>query len=344
MLRTLEDFCRAVYPGLTPEQFRKNSHQLAAYADSRKRRKSYRECWIPKKHGGVRRILAPSPGLKQIQRAAAALLKNGSVSPHATAYQTGRSVLDNAAPHAGRELLVKLDIRNFFGSIRFPAVFHAIDHALRRNPEVGRHCKDYPRGSRESRNYNSVLSFYLAQFCTLDGVLPQGAPSSPILSNLVFNPLDCKIAAYCERRNIQYTRYSDDMTFSGCFHPEALIRFVRRLLAEYGFTLHEEKTVLAGRGCRKSVTGVVINETPQVSRSYRRNLRQQIYYIRRFGLREHLLHLGRTADAGQPEQYLRQLLGKVSFVLQICPEDPEFQQYRAYCLGLLRAHAGKKAL
>lgn len=343
MLRTLEDFCRAVYPDLPPEQFCKNIHQLSAYADNRKCRKSYQECWIPKKHGGVRRILAPSPGLKQIQRAAAALLANGDVSSHATAYRAGGSVLENAAPHVGRELLVKLDIRDFFGTIRFPAVFYAIDNALRRNPEVGRHCKDYPRGSRESRNYNSVLSFYLTRFCTLDGVLPQGAPSSPILSNLVFYPLDCKIAAYCEKRNIQYTRYSDDMTFSGYFHPEALIRFVRRLLAESGFTLNEEKTVLAGRGCRKNVTGVVVNETPQTSRSYRRNLRQQIYYIRRFGLREHLLHLERTADAGQPERFLRQLLGKISFVLQICPEDPEFQQYRAYCLGLLRAQTGKKA-
>ncbi|WP_195985790.1 reverse transcriptase family protein [Clostridium sp. D33t1_170424_F3] len=340
MLRTLEDFCRAVYPGLPPEQFRKNIHQLAAYADNRKRRKSYQECWIPKKHGGARRILAPSSGLKQIQRTAAALLAKGDVSSCATAYRTGYSILENAVPHTGRELLVKLDIRDFFGSIRFPAVFHAIDNALRRNPEVGRHCKAYPRGCRESRNYNSVLSFYLAQFCTLNGVLPQGAPSSPVLSNLVFYPLDCRIAAYCKKRSIQYTRYSDDMTFSGCFHPGALIRFVRRLLAEYGFTLNEEKTVLAGRGCRKSVTGVTVNETPQASRSYRRNLRQQIYYIRRFGLREHLLHLGRTEDAGQPERYLRQLLGKVSFVLQICPEDSEFQHYRAYCLGLLRAHTG----
>lgn len=342
MLRTLEDFCRAVYPSLSTGQFRKNIHQLAAYADNRKRRRSYRECWIPKKHGGARRILAPSNGLKQIQRAAASLLATGGVSPHATAYQKGRSILENAVPHAGRELLVKLDIRDFFGSIRFPAVFCAIDDALRRNPAVGRHAKAYPHGSRESRNYNSVLSYYLAQFCTLDGVLPQGAPSSPILSNLVFYPLDCKIAAYCKKRSIQYTRYSDDMTFSGCFHPEALTHFVRRLLAEHGFTLNEEKTVLAGRGCRKSVTGVVVNETPQASRSYRRDLRQQLYYIRRFGLREHLLYLGQTETAGQPERYLRQLLGKISFVLQICPEDPEFQQYRAYCLGLLRSHTHEK--
>lgn len=242
------------------------------------------------------RLPAPSLGLKKVQRGILSLLSVGEVSPHATAYQPGCTLLRNAAPHVGQPFVVKLDIANFFGSIPFPAVYAAIDRALCRNPEIQSSAKASSAREGATESYNAALSFFFATLCTLDGVLPQGAPTSPLLSNLVFFPLDCRIAAFCEGRKIHYTRYSDDLTFSGDFSPDTLIRFIRRLLCEHGFLLHESKTVIARRGNRQQVTGILVNDRPQAGRKFRRRIRQELYYIQRFGLSSHLLHEGRTAS------------------------------------------------
>ena len=337
MIQTLEDFCQQLYPDASARSLQKNQFWLLSLRSGKKKRAEYRLFWLAKRGGGYRPVSAPSPGLKQVQQGILSLLNHGDLSPHATAYRPGKNLLDNATPHVGKPLLVKLDIRNFFGSIRFPAVFHAIDQALRRAPRVGPHKKAYPPEAQEARNYNTVLSFFFSCFCTLDGVLPQGAPTSPMLSNLIFLPLDQHIAAFCEPHGIAYTRYSDDLTFSGDFAPDMLIRFVCRLLQENHFSLNEEKTVVARTGSQQRVTGVVVNSHPQGERAYRRRIRQELYNIHRFGLASHLLHEGRPDAALCPDSYLRGLLGRINFILQLCPYDREFLEYRTDCLALLRA-------
>ena len=181
------------------------------------------------------------------------------------------------------------------------------------------------------------MSFFFTTFCTLDGILPQGSPASPMLSNLVFFPLDQQIAAFCGQRHIHYTRYSDDLTFSGDFSPEPLIRFVYQLLRENGFLLNPAKTIIARQGRRQQVTGILVNDHPQVGRDYRRRIRQEVHYLRRFGVASHLLHEGQTGWALHPAPYLQSLLGRIQFVLQICPYDREFLEYRAYVLRLLKS-------
>lgn len=342
MIRTLEDFCFYLYRDASPRSRQKNFYWLQSLRSEKKKRAQYRTFWLPKRGGGYRLLSAPSPGLKQVQKGILPLLESGEVSPYAAAYRRRKGLLDNASPHVGKPLVVKLDIRDFFGSIHFPAVFRAIDGALCRNSEIGSHIKEYPANSRQARNYNSVLSFFFTCFSTLDDVLPQGAPTSPLLSNLVFLPLDIQIAYFCDAHGIAYTRYSDDLTFSGDFSPDMLIRVVSRLLKENGFALNEGKTVIARRGARQLVTGVLVNDHPQASRAYRKRIRQELYYIRRFGLSSHLLHEGRPDAALQPESFLRGLLGRVQFVLQLCPYDREFVEYRAYLLGLLQRSANHK--
>lgn len=334
MLHTLEDFCEYLWPGGDPPLRRRRYYWLARLSKNTYRKSCYREILLPRKNGGFRRIQAPSPALKWVQRAILPLLAQGELSPNAVAYRRHCCVRDNAAPHAGKPLVVKLDIHDFFGSIKFASVFSAIDRALRRSPLAGVHYLNaYDRVEPDPRHYNRVLSYYFAAFCTLYGVLVQGAPTSPLLSNLVFAPLDALIDAYCQKHKITYTRYSDDMTFSGAFNPHALTGFVSHLLAANGFTLNGEKMAVLGRGVRQKVTGVVVNGQPQADREYRRKIRGEMHYMQKYGVESHLERLGLGEP---PEAYLRGLSGRIGFVLQIRPGDRVFLGYSQLCRTLLR--------
>lgn len=327
MIHTLEDFCTYLYRNKDARRRNRCYYQLVRFSRNRYRKNCYTMRSLPKKSGGVRLICEPSTSLKRIQRGILPLLSGGE-SVYATAYTAGRSVLDNALPHVGQPLVVKLDIRDFFGSITFPQVFRAIDKALKSSPLTGCHYLNADdRACVENKNYNSVLSFYFARLCTFGGTLPQGAPTSPLLSNLVFAPIDEIIGEYCKKRRVAYTRYSDDMTFSGTFNPLSLIDFVRHILFINDFELNDEKTKILGRGVRQTVTGATVNETLQAIRKYRRKIRQEMHYIRKYGLAG---HLERMKIKTEPEQYRNQLLGRIGFVLQLSPGNTEFRQYKKW--------------
>lgn len=370
MLHSLEEFSDSIYESRESEQQRRNFRQLERLAsDPSFRDKQYTRHSISKGNGEERVLRSPSRPLKYVQRRILSLLSDavaasqldetgetgetgetcgadGSLeaarvpllAPCAMAYRPGRGVLDCALPHTGARVLLHLDLKDFFGHLRLPAVFSAIDRALRVSSAVGRHYLNaYDRTSYEASDcYNSVLSFYFAQLCTLNGSLPQGAPTSPLLSNLVFAPSDWEIMALCRDRELAYTRYSDDLFFSGAeIDARSLIKSVGDLLGEKGFVLNREKTAVSGPGFRHRVTGVVVNEKPQASREYRRKIRQEIYCISKFGLEEHLSRLKSTPPVSSsaqiarpdPASYRNQLSGRVAFVLQINPQDREFREY-----------------
>lgn len=327
MLHTLEDFCAYLYHTKDTAQFNRYYYQLIRLSKDSYRERCYKPREISKRGGGIRRVWEPSRPLKRIQRGILPLLAC-DCSRYATAYLPGKSVRDNALPHLGQTFMVKLDLCNFFGSITVLQIFRAIEKSLAASAFVGCHYLNaFDRASETGRHYNSVLSFYFTKFCSLDGALPQGAPSSPILSNLVFSPMDGIIGEYCEKRHIAYTRYSDDMTFSGPVHPAALIGFVRHILSLNGFRLNDSKTKILGPGTRRAVTGAVVNEKLQASRDYRRKIRQEMYYIQRYGLAG---HAGRTGTAGGPKECKDRLLGQIGFVLQLSPENREFQRYKKF--------------
>ena len=168
----------------------------------------------------------------------------------------------------------------------------------------------------------------LANLCCCRERLPQGSPASPAISNLVMRPFDESMRRWCEARQIVYTRYCDDMTFSGDFDPAAVYHKVKSYLEAMGFSLNEKKTKLLKDGVRQSVTGIVVNEKPQVSRDYRKKLRQEIYYCMKYGVTGHLERLReKTGNAVEEQRYICSVLGRIQFVLQVNPEDREFAEY-----------------
>lgn len=151
---------------------------------------------------------------------------------------------------------------------------------------------------------------------------------------------DDKMNAYCEAHGISYTRYSDDLTFSADeMDTGALIRFARATLREEGFALNFEKTRVLGAGAQHRVCGVVVNEKLSAPKAYRKRLRQEMHYLRKYPVREHIRRLNDPKfleDDGtvRTEYYLRNLLGRIQYVNQLSPTE-EFQRYASTVSRLL---------
>lgn len=240
------------------------------------------------------------PNLKIIQRwILDNILNNIPVSPYAKGFVKDRSIKDSARFHRKQPKVLSLDISDFFGSINTPKVNNLFF-------ECG---------------YSKRLCYFLTRLCTHSGALPQGAPTSPAISNIIFHESDLKIARYCSERSIRYTRYADDMTFSGDFPVGDLIDFVKKTIKSNQLKLNEEKTRLMKQHERQEVTGIVVNKKLQAPRPLRRKLRQEVHYIERFGIEAHLARLNETRS-----NYINHLRGIANFILYINPSDKEARQ------------------
>lgn len=281
------------------------------YAVSNNLSKHYRKTKLPKKDGGYRNLSIPDEVLKSIQkRIAEVLLIQAPVSRYAKAYRFGSSTLRNAKHHVGKLVVLKLDILHFFDSIRYSTVKDKV----------------FPE-----EVYAEPLRILLAMLCYFKDALPQGAPSSPAITNIILYEFDEQIGQWCTKHGIAYTRYCDDMTFSGDFDPAEVIRFVRRELKKMGYLLNEQKTKIQRPGQQQTVTGIVVNEKLNIPVDYRRKLRQELYYCRKFGIQEHLQKNGLDIPS---DTYRMQLLGKVNYVLQIHPDDKDMLKARKWLLKI----------
>ena len=268
----------------------------------------YRNFEITKKNGKKRPISEPLPSLKKIQIwILENILEKVPVSPFAKAYKPKTSLIENLKFHKNQPKVFTLDLENFFPSIRIELVEKVF-------LELG---------------YSKMVSNLLAKLCTKDSVLPQGAPTSPYLSNLIFKEADTIISEFCKQRKIKYTRYADDLSFSGDFDENELLDKVTETIKNLSLHINERKTKLMTPDMRQTVTGIVVNEKPQVTFRKRNELRQAMYYIMKFGFEEH-----RVYKEINQANYLEHLLGKINFVLQINPNDFEFLRYKALLIDL----------
>lgn len=274
------------------------------YTLANSQEKNYREFKIKKRSGAWRTIYEPSKILKFVQRNILNnVLLERPISMYAKAYYPGLSLNDNAMMHVNKKMILKLDIKDFFDNISFMSIYKA--------------C--FP-----IEYYPFSVGMLLTNLCTLNDHLVQGAPTSAYISNLVMRDFDENVGRFAEKFDISYTRYSDDMTFSGEFEPSIIIRKVRQELCKLGLRLNDKKTVVIKNSTCQKVTGIVVNKKMQVSLKYRKKIRQEIYYIKKFGLNEHLNRL----NIKDSEKYLNSLLGRILFVVQVDPNNQEFRNYK----------------
>ena len=268
----------------------------------------YRDFYIKKKNGQKRPISEPLPSLKEIQVwILNNILNNIEISPYAKAYRKKGQIIDNVKYHIKQKVVLTVDVKNFFPSITTKWVSIIF----------------------KNLGYSDLISDFLAKLCTKDNELPQGAPTSPYLSNIFFKTTDDKIVLFCSKNKIKYTRYADDLSFSGDFDVNELLLLLRKILVPIGLSLNEDKTNIMYPNQRQTVTGIVVNEKPQVDFSKRNKLRQEMYYIKTHGVKSHMERQNITKA-----NYVKHLLGRINFILHLNPEDSEFQGYKDYLLNM----------
>lgn len=285
----------------------------ALYAASNSIFKHYHTVSIPKSNGEQRVLHVPDKYLKSIQKSIARnLLPLEEISIYAKAYRHGGSTGKNAMPHVGAKIVMKCDIRQFFDHITFAMV----------------RAKVFPIS-----RYSEANSILLSILCVYEDSTPQGAPTSPAISNIILRDFDNRVGAWCKEKEITYTRYCDDMTFSGDFDTNEVREFVKKELFKEGFFLNTKKTVVLRDGQRKAVTSLIVNDKLSVPKSYKKELRQSIYYCRKNGVESHLKFntINETPDA-----YIRKILGRVNYVLSVEPDNVEMQEYRDWLRNILK--------
>lgn len=256
----------------------------------------YKTIKIPKQSGGLRKISIPVFDLKYIQRWILDVILSKMVpSIHAIGFRPGLSIVDNAKIHLDAEEVVCLDIEDFFPSISFSQVFRLFNYY----------------------GYTKQVSYTLAKLCTYDNSLPQGSPASPMISNIVCLRLDKRLSALAERFLGNYSRYADDITFSGPLNINKIIPFAINIINDEGFKVNAKKTRVAGRNQRQEITGLIINSGKiSVPRSFRRKLQQEIYYCKKYGVLSHMKHVGQFKRF-----YREHLYGKAYYIKMVNPEQ-----------------------
>jgi retron-type reverse transcriptase len=219
----------------------------------------YRHFVLPKKGGGERPIESPRVFLRVIQWFLADFVFHDLTFHNSVhSFVLGRSIVTNAEYHVRRAFVANVDIKGFFSNITEDMV----GECLKRN------------------GFKPVECGLLAKLCTNENRLPQGAPSSPILSNAILYEFDRQMERNCSDRLLQYSRYADDITISGEDRAEVQrgIRRCQTLLREqYNLELHEDKTRIASKSGQQRVTGVVVNQSVVPPRVFRRRIRAMFH-------------------------------------------------------------------
>jgi retron-type reverse transcriptase len=277
VITKVPQLCEAL--NLTVSELRRLCYQREASTYSH-----YTRFEIPKRSGGMRAIWAPLPTLKQAQHwILHEILERLLVHGAAHGFLSGRSIATNAAEHRNSQLLVKLDIENFFPSIswkRVKGVFRKAGYPEQIATLLALLCTEAPR---EIVQHNGKTHYVaLAERC-----LPQGAPTSPALTNALCLRLDRRITGFSDKAGWRYTRYADDLTFSFAADNtneadiSRLLGTVKRILGEEGFNVNVKKTHVIRQHQMQQVTGLIVNgaQAPRVSRSLKRQMRAALHNL-----------------------------------------------------------------
>lgn len=262
------------------DAFSFSMQQLTYYSNPNNVRGRYRHFSIPKKSGGKRNIAAPSKGLGHLLYYVNIILKAiYQPSDFAMGFVEGRCVVDNALRHIGQNYVFNTDIENFFPSIEQPRVWKRLQ------------LKPF--------NFKKPIANILAGLCCIkekdnDGavkyILPQGAPTSPLITNAICDTLDRRLSGLARRFNLHYSRYADDITFSsmhnvynegGNFRKE-----LRRLIEGQNFKMNEAKTRLQKKGERQEVTGIIVSNKVNTSCAYVSEIRNLLHIWEKYGYNE----------------------------------------------------------
>lgn len=258
-------------------------------------------------HGKARNIAVPRPPVKALQQRIHYFLwpLNHELHDCCYGYRPGRSTVGNAREHCGNRWVQRLDIEDFYPSTSSDRIVQALV-AWRASESVAR---------------------LIAQLTSDQGCLPLGAPTSPIIGNLILHPVDSVLAVEAKKIGLVYTRYADDLTFSGGL-PFDMTERVESALLPLEYELNSGKAQIRQRGQRIVVTGLTVAEPdrPRLPKQFERRLRQELYFIEKFGLEDHCANeylwpfIDEDNEDRQFEHSVNHLRGKIRYAMGVEPE------------------------
>ena len=313
---------------------------------------------IPKKTGGLRLISSPSPALFDVQKfikqeildAECAL---NEVHSAVYSYKKGVSIVDNARKHVGSRWLIKVDIKDFFGSITEDAVysfFSSLGYANLLSFEIARLVTWPPKyqyvdepisfeAFQNNFNYNhnsakfgSTYRIYTNPLAPA-GSLPQGSPTSPQLSNILFSSVDIALKGISDKHQCIYTRYADDLFFScnkmSLGEAQDLLKKVQKILSKFGYVINKEKTKILSPQSKKIITGIVIEDNAlRLDKKYKDAIKRDVFFAEKNGI----AHQGRLCRSKNPLSFLEYLSGRINYAQQVEPMFARKWQERLRCL------------
>ncbi len=254
----------AAYLGVSPSLIRQIIHKPGYH---------YREFELKKSNGGERLISTPKTYLKVTQWwILDNILRAAQLSAGVHGFRPGYSYVTNAKVHANARHILNVDIKSFFDSIRISQVANAF----------------------ASLGYSEGGSLVLAALTTKDGAAPTGAPTSPMIANLILRDVDRALSDFAEANSLVYTRYADDLTFSGDdWIDDGAVVVISDIVGKAGFELNRNKTKFMGPGDRKEVTGVVVNDGLNAPREWRNWARGYLHSVAK-APKENIKEVGRV--------------------------------------------------
>lgn len=251
--------------------------------------------FIVRSHGKEREICSPSWKLRERQRwILKHILSKYKLPDCVHGFAQGKSIVTNARCHIGANEVACVDIKDFFPSITIDRVYNIF----------------------LSLGYNEDVSQIMADLCTNEGILPQGAPTSPMLSNIAMSEFDEEMMRYAEKEKIVYTRYADDITISGNSRIEKHLETVEMLIEHQKFQLNKDKTHIMKGNHRKIITGLVVSDTVKIPKRYKRKFRQELYYCYKYGILQHL----KNTKRGSAVNFEEYMYGKAYYIKMVEPE------------------------
>lgn len=262
--------------------------QIRFLAFSRKVSKisHYKRFLIPKKQGGTRLISAPMPRLKNAQYwILDNILEKIPIHKAAHGFISNKSILTNATPHLDKNLVINMDLKDFFPTLTYTRVkgmFLSFGYSEQMATIFGLLCTE---PDTEELKLDDER-YFLAKS---ERFLPQGAPTSPAVTNIICRSLDARLSGAAAKHGFCYTRYADDMTFSasesGAKNQTKLLWQVKKIVSDEGFTIHPEKTRIMHKGRRQEVTGIVVNKIPNIRRKTLDRFRTLLFQIEKDGIK-----------------------------------------------------------
>ncbi len=259
----------------------------------------YHSFYIPKSNGGRRLISAPSDDLKGIQRdILRSILNRVPIHRSANGFRRKRSIITNAENHIGQEVVIKVDMQDFFPSITYERV----------------------KGVYTNLGYPEKVAEALTELSTYKGRLPMGASTSPYLSNIIAARLDRRFTNLGKKIGFRYSRYADDLAFSSEDRNFTRhIPFFRKIIEDEGFEVNEKKIVIARKGGQQKITGVVVNEKINIDRKEYKKLRAVVHNCLKGDLREEMKKWG-VSSMGK---FKETLSGHIHFAKMVNKEKGE---------------------